>query len=126
MMIPASKYYILKVVDILRVPKRFSVKSRKMRLTLYTLFALIAADGLLTKFLVTNGHASEANPFLRAWVGQDLFLAIKISGAFLVTLLLWIKYNTKPKLIHTATAVFLVFYTIVIFWNLFVFLITQS
>jgi len=89
------------------------------------LFGLIAADGLLTKFLVTNGHALEVNPFLQAWVGQELFLAIKVSGAFLVTLLLWTKYNEKPKLIYIFTAVFLAFYTSIVFWNLFVFLTTQ-
>jgi hypothetical protein len=54
-----------------------------------------------------------------------LFLAIKVSGAFLVTLLLWIKYNAKPKLIYRITAVFLAFYTSIVFWNLFVFLATQ-
>ena len=112
-------------MDILKVPKRFSVRSHKMRLTLYTLFGLIAADGLLTKFLVTNGHALEVNPFLQAWVGQELFLAIKVSGAFLVTLLLWIKYDAKPKLIYMITAVFVVFYTGIVFWNLSVFLTTQ-
>ena len=112
-------------MDVLKVPKSFSVKSRTMRLTLYTLFGLIVADGLLTKFLVTNGHALEVNPFLQAWVGQELFLAIKVSGAFLVTLLLWIKYNAKPKLIYIFTVVFLVFYTSIVFWNLLVFLTTQ-
>ncbi len=93
-----------------------------MRLTLYTLFGLITADGLLTNFLVTNGHALEVNPFLQAWVGQDIFLAIKVSGAFLVTLLLWIKYSRKPKLIYGITVVFLALYTGIVFWNLFVFL----
>ena len=112
-------------MDILRVPKHFSVKSRMMRLTLYTLFGLIVADGLLTKFLVTNGHALEVNPFLQAWVGQELFLAIKVSGAFLATLLLWIKYNAKPKLIYMITVVFLAFYTSIVFWNLSVFFTTQ-
>ena len=111
-------------MDILKVPKSFIVKSHTMRLMLYVLFALIVTDGLLTKFLVTNGHALEVNPFLQAWVGQDLFLAIKVSGAFLVTLLLWIKYNAKPRLIYIITVVFLVFYTSIVFWNLFVFLIT--
>ena len=111
-------------MDILKVPKRFNVRSRAIRLMLYTLFGLIAADGLLTNFLVTNGHALEANPFLQTWVGQELFLAIKVSGAFLVTLLLWIKYNKKPKLIYAATTIFLVFYTSIVFWNLYVFLIT--
>ena len=112
-------------MDVLKLPKSLSVKSHTMRLALYTLFGLIATDGLLTSFLVTNGHALEVNPFLQAWVGQDLFLAIKVSGAFLVTLLLWIKYNAKPKLIYIITAVFLAFYTSIVFWNLFVFLITQ-
>jgi len=112
-------------MDVLKVPKRFSVQSRTTRFMLYTLFSLIVADGLVTQFLVTNGHASEVNPFLQAWVGQDLFLAIKISGAFLVTLLLWIKYNARPKLIFRITTVFLVFYTIIVFWNLFVYLTSR-
>ena len=112
-------------MDVLRVPKRFNVKNRTMRLMLYTLFGLIVADGLITEFLVTNGHAIEVNPFLQAWVSQDLFLAIKVSGAFLATLLLWIKYNAKPKVIYRITVAFLVFYTSIVFWNLFVFLTTQ-
>ena len=113
-------------MDVLKVPRRFNVQSRTTRLMLYTLFGLIVADGLLTQFLVTNGHASEVNPFLQAWVGQDLFLAIKVSGAFLVTSLLWIKYNAKPKLIYIFTAVCLVFYTSIVFWNVSVFLTTQA
>ena len=124
-MIHHNKSCILEVVEILKVPRRFSVKSRTMRLMLYTLFSLIVADGLITRFLVTNGHALEVNPFLQAWVGQELFLTIKVSGAFLAILLLWTKYNTKPRLIHTITSVFLVFYTSIVFWNLSVFLITQ-
>lgn len=112
-------------MNVLKVPKRFNVKSRTMRFMLYTLFALIVADGLITQFLVTNGHATEINPFLQAWVGQDIFLAIKISGAFLATLLLWIKYNTMTKLIYGITAVFLTLYTSIVFWNLFVCLTTQ-
>jgi len=112
-------------MNVLKVPQRFSVKSRTMRFMLYTLFGLIVADGLITEFLVTNGHASEVNPFLRAWVGQDFFLAIKISGAFLATLFLWIKYNTMTKLVYRITAVFLAFYTSIVFWNLAVCLTTQ-
>ena len=111
-------------MDVLKIPKSFKIKSHTMRWMLYTLFSLIVADGLLTEFLVINKYASEANPFLRAWIGQDWFLTIKVSGAFLVTLFLWIKYNTKPKLIYTITTVFLVFYIGVLFWNVFVSLIT--
>jgi len=112
-------------MNILTIPKRFNVRSRTTRFMLYTLFALIVADGLVTQFLVTNGHASELNPFLQAWVRQDLFLAIKISSAFLVTLFLWIKYNARPKLIYRVTVIFLAFYTSIVFWNLFVCLNAQ-
>jgi hypothetical protein len=120
----AAKFFIFEVVDILKVPSRFNIKNRTMRLMLYTLFALIVADGLITQFLVTNGHALEANPFLRAWVGQDSFLAIKVSGAFLATLLLWIKYHRCPKLVNIIVSVFLTLYTGIVFWNLSVFLAT--
>ncbi len=109
-------------MSVLEVPKHFSVNSRTMRLMLYTLFALITTDGLITKFLVTNGHALEVNPFLQAWVSQDVFLAIKVSGAFLATSLLWIKYTKKPKITYMFTLAFVSFYTIIVFWNLFVFL----
>lgn len=108
-----------------QVPKYFNLKSRTMRFMLYTLFGLIVADGLLTEFLVTNGRALEVNPFLQAWVGQGLFLTIKVSGAFLVTLFLWIKYDVKPKLIYMSTTVFLAFYVNIVYWNLSVFLVTQ-
>ena len=104
----------------LKVAEYLRIESRTVRYLLYALFGVIVADGLITQFLVTGGHGSEANPFLRAWVGHGWFLAIKVSGAFLATLLLWINYNKKPKLVYTITVVFLVFYTVVVFWNLFV------
>jgi len=108
----------------LKVPKYFHIESRTVRYTLYALFCIIVADGLITQFLVTGGHGSEVNPFLRAWVGQGWFMAIKVSGAFLATLLLWINYNVKPRLVYTITVVALAFYTTIVFWNLFVFLFT--
>jgi len=108
----------------LKVPKSFHIENRIVRYTLYALFCIIVADGLITQFLVTGGHGSEVNPFLSVWVGQGWFLAIKVSGAFLATLLLWINYNVKPRLVYTITVVALASYTIIVFWNLFVFLFT--
>ena len=110
----------MKGIKALKVPESFLVKNRTVRYLLYTLFGLIVADGLITQFLVTGGHGSEGNPFLRAWVGQGWFLVIKVSGAFLATLLLWINYNKEPRAVYTITVAFLVFYTVVVFWNLFV------
>ncbi len=111
-------------MDVLKIPGHLRVESRTVRFMLYTLFSLIVADGLITKYLVVNGHALELNPFLRTWAAQELFVAIKVSGAFLATLFLWLKYNSKPKLIYTVTVLSLIFYTAIIFWNLFVFLTT--
>jgi hypothetical protein len=107
-----------------KVPKSFYIESRTVRYTLYTLFCVVVADGLITEFLVTGGHGSEVNPFLSAWVSHGWFLFIKVSGAFLATLLLWINYNVKPRLIYTITVAFLAFYTAIVFWNLAVYLFT--
>jgi hypothetical protein len=107
---------------VLGIPPHLRLKDRTLRLMLYTLFALIVADGLMTKLLVTGGYGSEVNPFLQAWVGQDAFLTIKVSGAFLTTLYLWYKHSEKPKLVFGITLVALLFYTGVVFWNLFVYL----
>ena len=114
----------MKDINALKVPESFRIESRTVRYILYTLFCLIVADGLITQFLVTGGHGSEVNPFLSAWVSHGAFLAIKVLGAFLATLLLWINYNVKPRLVYTIAVVFLAFYTIIVFWNLFVFLLT--
>ena len=107
-----------------KVPESFRIESRTVRYTLYTLFCVVVADGLLTQFLVGGGYGQEVNPFMRAWISQGGFLAMKVSGAFLATLLLWIKYNARPRLVYAVTVAFLVFYTIIVFWNLFVFFVT--
>jgi len=109
-----------------KIPENLIIESRVMRFMLYTLFCLIVADGLITEFLIANGHGVEANPFLQFWISQNLFLAFKICGAFLISLFLWVKYYSFPRLIYTSTAIFLTFYTVVIFWNLFVFLTTSA
>ncbi|MFC1995858.1 DUF5658 family protein [Chloroflexota bacterium] len=112
-------------MDVFKIPQHFSVKNRKIRLILYTLFSLIVADALITTFLVINGQALEVNPFLRVWVGQELFVTIKVSGAFLAVLLLWIQYNKNPRIVYIISAVFLVLYTSIIYWNLSVFITTH-
>ena len=94
----------------LKVAEAFRIESRTVRYLLYALFGVIVADGLITQFLVTGGHGVEANPFLRAWVGHGWFLVIKVGGAFLATLLLWINYNKRPRAVYAITVVFLVFY----------------
>jgi len=111
-------------MKVLKVPEFLHIESRTVRYTLYVLFGIIVADGLLSQFLVTGGYGSEINPFLMSLVGQESFLGIKISGAFLATLMLWIKYNASPRLVYTITVVALGLYTTIVYWNLFVFVLT--
>jgi hypothetical protein len=108
----------------LKVPEFLHIESRTVRYTLYVLFGIIVADGVLSQFLVTGGYGLEANPLLAPLVGGQSFLAIKMSAAFLATLLLWIKYNTRPRLVYTITVAALALYTIIVYWNLLAFLLT--
>lgn len=104
------------------VPRFLHIESRTVRYTLYVLFGIIVADGLLSQFLVTGGYGLEANPLMAPFVGGGSFLTIKISAAFLATLFLWIKYNTRPKLVYKITVVALGLYTTIVYWNLFTFI----
>jgi hypothetical protein len=111
---------------VLRVPGFLHIESRTVRYTLYVLFGIIVADGVLTQFLVTNGYGLEANPLLAPLVGGGSFLAIKVSAAFLATLFLWIKYNARPRLVYRIAVVALGVYTTIVYWNLFAFLLAAS
>jgi Domain of unknown function (DUF5658) len=109
---------------ILKVPRSLHIARPTVRYTLYALFGIIVADGVISQFLVTGGYGSEGNPFLTSLVGGESFLIIKIAAAFLVTLFLWIKYNASPRLVNTVAVVALGFYTALVYWNLFAFLLT--
>lgn len=110
-------------MKVLKVPKYLHIESRTVRYTLYTLFGIIVADGLISQFLVTAGYGSEGNPFMMSMLGSGAFLDIKISGAFLATMFLWTKYNANPKLVSTVAVTALVFYTAIVSWNLLVFVL---
>lgn len=96
-----------------------------MRLLLGTLAALVVSDGLISKFLVAHGFAREGNPFLQIWIDEDIFLVIKIVAAFFVALILWDMYKHHPKLSFISTLCFVMLYTIIVFWSLFVFFVTR-
>jgi len=108
----------------LKIPGSLHIESRTVRLMLCVLFGIIVADGVISQFLVTGGYGSEGNPFLVSLVGGESFLAIKIAAALLVTLFLWVKYNTSPRLVNTVAVVALGFYTALVYWNLLTLLLT--
>ena len=97
-----------------------------MRLLLGTLIALVAADGVISRYLVTGRFGLEGNPFLQTWVGEEKFLVIKLVGALLAALLLWDIHKQNSKLSFVSTLCFVISYTTIVFWNLFVFFITQG
>lgn len=109
-----------------KVPEYLHIKNRTVIYTLCTLFGIIVADGLISQFLVTAGYGSEGNPLLASMVGGGSFLGIKISGAFLVTMFLWTKYNAKPRFVNNVAVTALVFYTVIVYWNLFGFVLAAG
>ena len=99
---------------------RYFAGSCRIRILLGSLFAAIVADGIVTKFLVLNGFASESNPFLHFSVGTDVFLTIKLLGGLLAAFYLWSIYKRHPKLSISCSSIFLTAYTFIISWNLFI------
>lgn len=96
---------------------------RQLRLFLGTLIALVVADGLITKFLVSERFAREGNPFLQDLVGEDTFLGIKLAGVFVSALILWDMYKHHPRASYITTLCFVVIYTVIVFWNLLIFFV---
>ena len=94
--------------------------SYRIRILLVTLIAAVIADGVISKFLVEHGFATEGNPFLQFWIGKDEFLVIKLLGGLLAALYLWSIYKRNPKLSIACSSLFLTAYTFTIFWNLLI------
>ena len=93
------------------------VGKNKMKILLATLVAFIILDGLLTEFLLGNGLAREANPFLKPLVGDIGFMILKVVGAMLVAFILWDIYRRFPRLAAVATWVAVAGYGGIVMWN---------
>lgn len=93
---------------------------------LSALIVLVVSDGLISDFLVRGRLGQEGNPLLRMWVGEEAFLVIKVLGALLCAFLLWDIYKQWPKLALISAWCFVVLYAGIVFWNLYVFVITQA
>lgn len=99
------------------------ILSSQVNLLLIVLIALVAADGVISHFLITERLAVEANPFMRRWVGDDIFLALKLGGGFLAAVLLWFIHRRRPKVSQVAILMSVILYTAIIYWNLLTFLV---
>jgi|WetSurMetagenome_2_1015567.scaffolds.fasta_scaffold985816_1 hypothetical protein len=86
------------------------------------LVALESADGIFTYFKVGKDLVKEANPLLQSIAGTDSFLIMKICGALLCGILLWLVYKRFPRISLITTSSIALFYTAVLAWNLCVLL----
>jgi hypothetical protein len=99
--------------------------SRRMKYILLSLVMLVVSDGLISQFLTKYSLGREGNPFLRTFVNEGSFLLLKVAGALLAALILWDMYRKRPRVALISSLVFMVLYTGIIFWNLFVYFTGQ-
>jgi hypothetical protein len=85
------------------------------------LIILEIADGILTYSAVGRDLVREANPLLQSTAGSESFLIMKVCGALLSALLLWLVYQRFPKLGYVASFSIMLFYASIYIWNLNIF-----
>lgn len=100
--------------------EKISTNSRNQRILLGALFSLSVADGLVTRFIITEGLGSEGNLWLAGLANSDALIAVKIVGTLLAIYLLWMMHYRRPGLVLGVTIVFVCWYTLVVFWNIFI------
>ena len=89
-----------------------------IKLFIPLLVALETADGILTHSAVGKDLVHEGNPILQNSAGSGSYLMMKVCGAFLCALLLWLIYRRFPRISLIATSGILLFYALVFTWNL--------
>jgi hypothetical protein len=94
--------------------------SRNQRILLGALFCLSVADGLVTRFIITEGLGREGNFWLAGLASSDALIGIKIVATLLAIYLLWLLHYRKPKLVIGVTIAIVCWYTLVVFWNIFI------
>ena len=94
-----------------------------MKYLLGLLIVFEISDGVLTHFLIRGGLAREGNPLLMSLVGETNFLILKVVGVLLCAVILWDIYKRLPRVALISTSCFVVFYGVIVLWNLSLFLI---
>jgi hypothetical protein len=82
------------------------------------LVSLEAVDGIVTYTAVGRSLIHEGNPIVRDAAGTGSFLVMKICGALLCGLLLYLVYRKFPRMSLVTTWTILTFYAVVFTWNL--------
>ena len=92
-----------------------------MKYLLLGMSGLEISDGVITQFLVGNGLIQEGNPLMKSIVREGNFLMFKVVGVLLCLLILWKIYRHFPRLTLIATSSVVLFYGVVLVWNLGIF-----
>lgn len=99
------------------------IRLRRVGYLLGTLLSLVVADGLISQFLIESGIGKEGNPFLKVLVTESNFLIVKMCGAIICVLILWNMAKRLPRLVLIVSSCLVAIYTIILFWNIVVFLV---
>lgn len=92
-----------------------------MKYLLGLLIIFEIADGILTHFLIIGDLAREGNPLLLPIVGDTSFLVLKVVGVLIAAIILWDIYKRWPRLALISTSSFVIFYGVIVLWNLSLF-----
>ncbi len=102
------------------------LSTQQMKYVLCTLFWAIVADGMLSEFIVSRNLGREWNPLLKTLIGGEQFMLIKVCGALLVMILIWNIYRKRPGMAAISSLCSLVFYTAIVYWNLFTLAVSST
>ncbi len=98
----------------------------RIRYLLVILVVLVAMDGLVTQFLITNKLSWELNPILSPLAGKAIFIPLKVAGGLMSALLFWDIHKRSPRLAMIATSSFVVIYSAIVFWNIASYLVSRA
>jgi len=104
----------------LPVAEKAALNSRNQRVLLGSLFCLSVADGIITRFIIIQGLGHEGNIWLAGLASSDALIAVKIVGTLLAITLLWLLHYRRPGLVMGVTIALVGWYTLVVFWNIFI------
>ncbi len=105
-------------VVVMQRASRVSNYQNPIKFLIPLLVALEIADGVLTYTAVDKSLVQEANPLWQGIAGDGSFLLMKICGALVSALLLWLVARKFPRVSLITSAAIMLFYTAVYAWNL--------
>ncbi|UCE98272.1 MAG: hypothetical protein JSV74_02805 [Dehalococcoidia bacterium] len=97
---------------------------KRIEYLLCSLLALVVADGIISQFLIEEGLGREGNPLLKTIATNSDFLIIKMCGAVMSVIILWNMAKRNPKLVLISSTIFVLVYTVILFWNISIYIMS--